>query len=302
MAIQQEVWLNDIQGNIFPNSEFFMQSVDDSPFVLNGKVVHIPQAGAKPNVVKNRTSLPAAITTRTDTEETYNLDEFTTDPILLQDTEAIEISYAKRQNILSEHQARLNEEIADWFAYYWGASLGANIARTTGTARAGTAPSATGNRKAVAKADLIEVNRLMNRMNVPGSGRKLLIPADFEADILKIDDFVHADKIGSAKLTEGAIGRLLGFDVFVRSKTTIYDNTGTPVRKAPGAAGAAADNLSALAWHPSLVSRAKGEVKIFIEEDKPEYYGDVFSALVRAGGRKRRTDEVGVISLVEAAE
>lgn len=299
MAIQQEIWLRDIEGNIFPENEFYMRSIDDTPFVMGGKIVHLPHAGAKPNVEKNRTQLPAPVAKRTDTENTYELDEFTTDPVLIQDTEAIEVSYPKRKSVLFEHQATLEERIADNFAYLWSATLGTNIVRTSGAARGATMPGATGTRKAVTKDDFIEVLRLYTRMGA-GRGGICLIHPDMYADILKIEGFVDASKIGSANLITGQVGRLLDFEIIQRAKTPIYDNSGTPVRKAVGAVGAAGDNLSALFYSPTAVRRAKGEVKIFMNEKDATFYGDVFSALVRAGGRKKRADEVGVIQLVEA--
>ncbi len=299
MAIQTEIWLADIEGNLFPDNQFYVRSIDDSPFVMNGKTVHIPQGGAKPAVEKNRSVLPATIAKRTDSEGTYNLDEFTTDPVLLQNTEEIELSYAKRQNILTEHMQTLDEQIADNFAYAWTPFGADNIVRTTGSTRATTLSGATGTRKAPGKDDFISVAELMDRMNITRQGRFLLIPSVFLADIMKISEFVEAHKIGAANLVNGTIGQLLGFNIFVRASVVSFDNQATPVVKAPGAAAAATDNNSCLAWQTNAVCRAKGDVKVFIDEDKPEYYGDIFSALVRAGGRKRRTDQKGVVSLVE---
>ncbi|QQR95608.1 MAG: hypothetical protein IPJ93_02385 [Bacteroidota bacterium] len=33
----------------------------------------------------------------------------------------------------------------------------------------------------------------------------------------------------------------------------------------------------------------------------PQYYGDIYSALVRMGGRKRRNDAKGIIGIIQAA-
>mgnify|MGYP001599100644 CR=1 FL=1 len=54
MAIQREIWEDHIEGNLFKNNEFLLASADASHFVLQGKVVHIPQAGATPGVSVNR--------------------------------------------------------------------------------------------------------------------------------------------------------------------------------------------------------------------------------------------------------
>ena len=70
-------------------------------FVLAGKVVHIPNAGNKPGVQKNRSSLPATITQRTDIDITFPLDEFTSDPVKITNAEKYELSYDKRESVIS---------------------------------------------------------------------------------------------------------------------------------------------------------------------------------------------------------
>lgn len=304
-SITPEVWAKDIAETLYPDSSFFLSSRDDSEF-LEGNKVHLPQSGTKPNVEKNRTVLPAVAAKRTDTDVDYTIHEFTTDPVILQRTEEIEASYAKRASLLFDHVESLREEIAGMFLEQWAPSLATNFARTTGSTRSAYKSGQTGNRKAVAKNDLIELNRLMNRMDVPQEGRILLIDSDLFADVLKVDEFVSLEKIGSAGLVKGAVGRLLNFNVMVRSSVLEFDNTGTPVVKAQGSSTAAADNLAALAWHPSFVRRCLGTegnsgIEVFEKNKDPQFYGDVFSALVRAGGRKARTDQKGVLALIETA-
>lgn len=300
MAIQTEVWAKDIADNIFPDNSYFMNSVDDSPF-LEGNKVHLPEAGSVPGVTKNRTSLPATAAKRTDTEASYDVDSYTTDPIILQNTEEVEVSYAKRQSLLSGNIDTLKTRIADELAIKWAPTLATNFVRTSGSARAGYLTGQTGNRKAVAKDDFIEVNRIFNRMDISQDGRYALIDANMYADLLKIAEFVSYEKIGNAVLTKGAIGMLLGIQIYVRSSAIRYDNTGTPVIKAYGASVAAADNLACLFWHRNFVRRAQGTVDVFEKNKDPQFYGDVLSAEVRCGGKKARATEVGAISLIEAA-
>lgn len=56
---------------------------------------------------------------------------------------------------------------------------------------------------------------------------------------------------------------------------------------------------AALAWHEQSVCRALGEVKMYSNEDDPTYYGDIYSFLVRAGGRRMRNDGAGVLAIVQ---
>ncbi len=292
------VFRNDLEKVLFPDNTFYSRSVDDTAFVTNGKTVQYPVQGVNPNVEINRSTLPAPITKRTDDTNDYDLEEFTSDPTLISDTEELEINYNKRQSVIMQHSDTISTKLADYFANLWLPDGTDNIVRTTGANRVATAPSATGNRKAVTQADLIKVAEVMDRMNVPRDQRFALITPAMVADIMGIEGFVRLDQIGTANLIEGTIGRLLGFTLLVRNGTAVYDNSGTPVKKAFGATAATTDNEAALFWHPRFVNRAKGEIKVYSDLDKPEYYGSIFSAMVRAGGKIRK-DKKGVIALVQ---
>ena len=91
VGITPDIWTNYIVENIFKNNEFLLQSIDESQYVLCGGVVHIPQAGAASGVKRNRTLLPATITRRSDTDVTYALDEFTTDPRFIPEADKVEL-------------------------------------------------------------------------------------------------------------------------------------------------------------------------------------------------------------------
>jgi hypothetical protein len=54
MAIQKEIWQDHIAGNLFKNNEFLLASTDAGQYVLQGKVVHIPQAGALATVAEKQ--------------------------------------------------------------------------------------------------------------------------------------------------------------------------------------------------------------------------------------------------------
>jgi hypothetical protein len=305
MALQKEMWATDIAENVYPDNSFLSQCRDDSEF-LEGKRVHLPQAGAAPAVQKNRTQLPAAATKRNDDVADYDVDEYTTDPVVLQLTEEIEASYPKRQSVLFDHIQTLTNQIAGGAAFAWSPTAATNIIRTTGNLRDPYKSFQAGQRRAVAKKDFINAARLLNRMDVPQNGRVCLVDADLVADLMDIPEFTQAQMIGQANLVNGSIGRLLGFDIYVRSATTLFTNAATPVKKDVVVANAATDNASILFWHPSFVRFAKGTttnggIQIFEQANAPGYYGDVFSAMVRAGGRIARTDQRGVVSLVEAA-
>lgn len=300
MAVQKEIWVDYIIGNLFKDNSFLSKCYNESDSVLNGVVVHIPQAGAKPGVVKNRTSLPAQISKRADSDVNYSLDWFTTDPITIQDAEKKELSYDKVNSVLGEHTQALDEVIADEFLYKWAPTAAAQILRTTGAAdNVALSTGATGTRKALVGKDLRRAQAIMNKQGIPLEERFALIPEDMLTQLLADTTLTDRDYQKDADLKEGIVARLYGFNIMTRAHAGIYDNTGTPVPKVPGTAAATTDNLAVLCWQKNAVSRAMGSVNFYEDLGNPTMYGDVYSADVRCGGRKRRTNGEGVVAIVQ---
>jgi len=304
MAIQTEVWARDIAEKLFPADTFVMDSVSDDMWVDN-KTVHRPQAGALPTVERNRSTFPAPLVKRTDTDNTYNLDEFTSTPSLIQDIEEIETSYAKRTSVLQNHINEQNKQIANYLQWVWAATGSANIIRTSGDATDANTVGATGTRKKLTVQDIMDARKKMDDMDIPEAGRCLLLPASMYNNLI-IDEkaiLMSKDFRGAADMSNGVLNMLLGFKIYKRGRNNVlrYTNAATPVKKDSTAAGAATDNAAALVWHKEFVAKAKGSIKVYADEDKPEYYGSVFSTMVRAGGQKVYADGLGVISIVEAA-
>lgn len=304
-GIQTEIWVSDIAENLFPNNEAILQSVDDSVY-LDNKTLNLPQSGSSPNVVVNRSTFPATASQRTDSVRSYSIDEFSTDPIHLQHTEALELSYDKRASLLRDHVQVLGTKITDYGLQKWGVEGSDFIVRTSGANRPAATTGQTGTRKRLTKQDILEAKRKMDRMDVPKNGRVLLLNSDMMTDLLSDQELANLLSNPVSNLKEGVIGRLFGFDVMERSTVLMYNNATTPVKKALGAVVASTDNSASLAWHPSMVRRCvgtatNGGIVVFYQDQNPAYYGDVMSALIRAGFDRWRSDSVGVISIVESA-
>ncbi|MGP1610249.1 MAG: hypothetical protein ACTTGW_01285 [Candidatus Cryptobacteroides sp.] len=298
MPIQKEIWQRSIVEGFFADNTFASKAENDDIYVNEGKKVHIPNAGAASKVVKNRASLPASAKTRTDVDVEYTLDEFTTDPIRIPHADTVELSYDKRNSVISQDRAQLFETAYQELLYNWAPGK-KNCVPTTGVAEAAHTEDATGNRKAVDKKDILALMTMMDKDNVPQEDRYLLLDAVMYAQLLA--SLTETEAIGfyaAADVKNGVIGSIYGFNVMKRSQVLRYN--GDNLKKF-GEAGAAADNAAALAWQKSCLSRALGEVKVFDSTDDPLYYGDIYSFLVRAGGAVRRSDKKGVYALVQAA-
>lgn len=301
MAISREIWVNYIIENLWKDNEFIGKAFSEDQYVLNGAVVHIPQAGAKPTVVKNRSSLPATVIQRTDTDITYVLDAYTTDPTLIKNAETYELSYDKIDSVLGEHMRALSETVADELLVKWAPALTANILRTTGAAILSHLPSATGNRKTFVADDIKAAQKRLNKLNIPKRDRYAVISTEMLSQLMSDSTLKVRDNALELNMKDGTVEKLYGFGIIERSDVLVYTNATPPVVKAVGAAGAATDNDGVLCFHRDAVAVARGSVDFFESKDDPTYYGNIYSAEVRMGGRKRRTNEEGVVAIVQDA-
>lgn len=302
MAIQKEIWVQDIIQNLFPDNEVLSKIRDEGDYVLDGKVVHIPQAGAKPVVVKNRSSLPATATKRTDTEISYVLDWYSTDPFHVQNAEEAELSYDKRMSILGEHIEGLREVFTDdlLIKFLTNAVAASKIIRTTGANTAATETGQTGTRKALTLANLKSAKTLMDKQNISRDGRiALLEPNMLDQLASELSTTQYRDFSERYDAKNGILGRIEGFDIMQRSFVGISNVDATAINVL-GAAIGATNQVASILFQKDCLTKALGNVNIYHDEQNPIYYGDVSSADVRCGGRVRRANAEGVFALIQA--
>jgi hypothetical protein len=306
MAVQSEFWTDYLIDRLYKDNKFLEAAYSDDKYVINGKrgsVVHINNPGSRPVIVKNRSAFPATAVQRADNDITYVLDKYTSDPTHITAADQMEISYPKIESVFGDHAGTLVETIADDMIIKWMTSLPAGMfINTTGAASAANIVTGqTGTRKVMVAADLKNAQRLLNLQNVPKTDRYALLESNM------LDELTESLNINAARdfseaydAKTGVVGQLYGFKVMERSNVAIGVVTTNAV-KALGAAVAGTDNVMSLVWQKDSVARAIGDRKFFESKDDPLYYGDIYSALIRAGGRRRRADDLGVIGIVKAA-
>ena len=227
----------------------------------------------------------------------FNADEYVVQgkTVHIPHADTVELSYDKRESVLRQDKLKLLDEVANAFITSWLPTAATSIIKTTGEAVTAHAPSATGLRKAFCKADVLAAMTKFNAANIPQEGRYLLLDAQMYSQLLK--DLTQSESmafLASADAQSGVVGKLYSFNVMLRSTVAAVTTAGALVTEA-----AATDCCAALAWHEQSVCRALGEVKMFDNEDDPTYYGDIYSFLVRAGGRIMRNDNAGVLSIIQ---
>lgn len=298
MALNKQVWLNTIVENFFPDNSFATKSIDDSVFV-NNKTVHIPNAGAPSGVEINRSQKPASVNQRTDQDLTYDMDELTTNPIYVPNIDTVELSYDKRQSILWNDRMELQKQAHQNLLYRW--FLPGNIIETEGEViDAHTSSTATGKRKALTKDTILKLMTRFNQDDVPATGRYILLDAAMYAQLLKdLTEKELSAFLASANAQKGILGNLYGFEIMQRSQVLRLTSAKTLLEW--NKEGSASELAAGLAWQEQCVSRALGEVKMFDSTDNPMYFGDIYSFLMRVGGKYRRYDKKGIYAIAEAA-
>lgn len=299
MALQVEIWVKAIIEGLFANNTFAARSVDHSEFVDN-KTVHVPNAGAAPNVEKNRTVFPATVTKREDTDLTYDMDEYTVDPVRISHAEQVELSYNKRESIVRQSRRKLAQDIYDSLIYDW-IPAGVQVIETVGSAVTAHIAGATGNRNGMTKKTVEELQTVFDEQDLPEEGRCILLDARMYNQLMNsMTDTEQNNFLSCADPVRGVIGKYLGFDFYKRSKVAKVATDGT--LKPWSAATVATDCAAGLAWQEDCVSRALGESVLFDDEGNPLYYGDVISFLQRAGGRSIRADKAGIVLIKQGTE
>ncbi|MDR1199051.1 MAG: hypothetical protein LBK94_08605 [Prevotellaceae bacterium] len=311
-AIPVEIFAAYIVEKLRKTNPHLQFATDESGNVLDGSVVHIPQAGNSPSVVKNRKNFPATAVQRGDGFVTYPLDVYSTDPTHVTWHEEHEISYNKTDSVLNDHIATLIEAIGDNILFAWVRGLkpsagsfvadsipAASIIRTSGgTADVNPEDGQTGQRLAFSYRDLQKAQAMMNKGGVPKEERYAMIESyQYQQFLDSLSTNQMAAFQNSADLANGIVGRFAGFQILERSSVLAFTTAG--VLRVPGEALAATDNLGSLCWQKSSVAKAQGDIKPFQTVDDPTYYGDIFSALVKFGGRCRRADWKGLIAIVQ---
>ena len=310
--IAKEIFANYVVEKLRRSNPHLGLAADESQYVKAGAVVHIPQAGAPPKVEKNRSTFPAVATRRGDSSVTYALDSFTTDPVHIAWSESAELSYDKTDSVLNDHVATLMDAVGDNTLYNWVAGLknkgadtdtipASNIITTSGSPdEMEIAPGINVKRNAFSYQELEKAQYLMNHQNVPKTGRYAILESKMYQQLLaSLSANQMAAFQAAADLKNGICGRLYGFDILERSSVLLFTSASVPV--VPGTEVVNTMNPGALCWQRDCVALAKGDIMPYQDQKNPLYYGDVFSAEVKIGGRCRRADYAGVVAIVASA-
>jgi hypothetical protein len=301
MAVQKEVWIPAIEENLYKGIELIAQVATDDSQYVNNKIVHIPNAGAAPNVTRGNSSYPVVVTERDDTDVDYTLANFEIGPVRLGWADQKQLSYDKVKSITNDFMGNMNEGLKNYFLSQFYSYAADTIVATDATTTVTNWLSGSANLKTLRGRNIRTAAKILDRMKVPAGDRYLLL--DYEMFWQLIGDVSY----NNARLEvlagfPATIDNIYGFKViqlpFVAAQAS---NTSGAVLTPNGSNGQFTYDANSrplgLAFHKSFVSWAKTGVEGFVQNSDPTMFGDVLSASVWGGAKYRRTDKAGVVAI-----
>jgi hypothetical protein len=311
-----QVFSSLLNENIYRDNEFMLQSVDHSAFI-NGSIVHVPNAGVKPTVVKNRSTFPATAAERDDIDLTYAISNLSVTPVRIRNAVEFQTNYSIQNSVVTNARNALAESMAEELLYSWVSTITRNddgtpaaialpagqILPTSGAAGTNNAPDGVGDNKQMALTEIKLSAKILDNQDVAKSGRYAVLPVEMYYELIddaKITD-ASAFGTGEAPLATGAVRRLWGIDIFVRSAVNIYDAAG--VLQAAGSTPTTGDLHGAVVWQKDYVTRADGMNNVYVNSGNGNgdalQYGHVVSSEKMFGGTRLREDNKGVVAIVQ---
>jgi len=307
MAIQREFWLNSIQEVLTKGFEIISQVAENDSAFVQGKKIHVPNAGASAAVARGNTVYPAPISERTDTTVEYDLTSFQVAPTRLGWSDLQQLSYDKMQSVIQSKLGKLDETIKDYALSQWWTHNSGAADRLVSTSGTDTTQNWLNTGAALCKhivgADVRNAAKILDKEKFPASDRFLLL--DYEMFWQLVGDLTY--NAARIEVLPGLYPTInipvYGFKVIqLPYVAAVSANTGTVTPIAPNAADGtftytANSRAIGLAFHKSAVSYAWTPPQMFGAQGDPTYYGDVVSAEIWGGGKYRRSDGKGVVAI-----
>ncbi|MDL1913044.1 MAG: hypothetical protein FDW93_00740 [Bergeyella sp.] len=249
---------------------------------------------------------------RADSVVSYILDEYTTDPTHISWRENMEISYQKTDSVLSGHVNGLTERVGEEILYSWLRGVkpvkggytpeyipSSRIFFTSGAAAGVNADDGqSGQRLALHHRDLSKLQAKFNKDNIPATGRYIMIESNMYQQLIdSLSQNQMAAFQATADLKKGILGTFAGFTLLQRGSVVAFNSKLEPLEV--GQSLEKEDNLGTLAWQSDCVTKAIGATNFYTNINDALYYGDVFSAGVKIGGRARRQDWKGIAVILQ---
>lgn len=264
MALEKEVWINQIKEKFYPEDSFLKAVTDLSEFVDNDKI-HMPSAGLDPQVLVNNTTYPISILKRDDDDFTAVLDKLETVNTIVRRPDELEYSYNKLESVIRQHRATLRTAAAKKALHAFAPqtdSLKTPVIETTG--------ELCGTRKRLTFADILTLKERFDDAEIALEKRCLVLNPKHVTDLLLSDIALFKDL---TELKDGKPCKFGGFSIYQFSycpKYELVDGIWTKTKL-----DSETGSFASVAFQGDEVMKADGQLYMYCREDDPEHRGTI---------------------------
>lgn len=265
MALNKEIWINQILSGFYPDDSFLQKVVNYSEFVENDRL-HVPSAGIDPVVLINNTTYPIKVVDREDDDNEITLDKFETENTLIRRPDAIEYSYNKLESVIGQHRATLRKSVAMKAAHAYAPAADTNdtpVILTTGAVCKG--------RRRMTFADILTLKERFDEAEVPLTDRYIILHPKHVSDLLLEDIELFKDL---TSIKDGEPRKFAGFGCYQFAQMPTYKAVNGKLTKVPFAEAATAQ-FASVAFYAKEVMKADGDIYMYASVDDPKERGTI---------------------------
>jgi len=260
MALEKQIWINQLMNNFYPDTSFLNFARDFSAFVDNDKL-NMTEVGVDPDVLVNNTTYPINVKQRDDNAISIELDLYETENTLIREPDAVEVAYNKLESVIYGHrqslQTRAGMKAAHAFAPTQDSAF-TPIVKTTGGISDGY--------KRMLPQDILKLKRRFDELDINPEKRVLVLHPRHLEDLIMFDLMAFKDL---TEWRDGNPSKFAGFNVLQFSKNPTFDLT-TGVKNSFGAVATDDDTFCSFAFSSDEVMKADGVAKMYIKEHDPQ--------------------------------
>lgn len=260
MALNKEVWLNQIREGFYPDDSFLQKLTNYDAFVENDKI-HIASAGIDPKVLINNTTYPIAVVGRDDEDCVFELDKFETENTIVRRPDAIEYSYDKLESVIRQHRSTLRKAVTMKATHAIAPQTD-----TDDTPLVTTSGASAGTRKRLTFADILALKERFDDADIPQDRRYLVLHPKHVSDLLLEDLKIFKD---ITNIKDGEPLKFAGFGCFSCSTMPTYKALDGKLVKVEYS-GTATKAFASVAFYADEVFKADGEVYMYATYDDPK--------------------------------
>lgn len=256
-GVYTEVWTGELVRRLRGGmTASWLDGVSDYSAAVKNETIHLIDVGGDPEVLINNTTYPIPLQELKDGDIALGLDKFQTKRTAVSDDELFAISYDKIGSVIERHSDAIT--IAK---FKKAAHALAPNSNTKDTPVIQTSGEMDGTRKKCTRKDIIALKRKLDALQIPASGRRLVLCSDHVNDLLE-DDQKFRDQYYN--YTSGKIANMYGFEVYEFENCPYFTKEGTkvPLKDTPGET----DFQASFCFYIKRVFRAQGTTKMYYRD------------------------------------